>query len=601
MADADAGADRVRTVRQGWGRLAIGLAQGLALYLLFRALEDKRWPATQPALLAALGLVWAYAPLIVLSELGRVRRLTLIVWTASATLLLAAMAAHDIVREPLERYADDPRAIPRFSVWLFAAAAVFIGHGLVVAADLDRRRIAAFATYFDVAWTRGVQLALSVGFTGAFWLILFLGSALFGLINLDFFERLIREEWFAIPATFLVFAAAVHLTDVRAALVRGIRTVVLTLLAWLTPLLAVIAIGFLAALPFTGLEPLWETRSAAAILLGASGALIVLLNTAYQDGLAAPPRALRWAGLATAVVILPLTLIAAYAIGLRVGQYGWTPDRVVASAFAIAAGAHAIGYAVAAVRSRRGPWLKGLERTNIVSAVVVLALIVALFTPVADPARLSVSDQLGRLGRGATSADRFDYDFLRFDSARYGRETLSHLAKDGAGKDAATVKRLAAAAVVRKERDREARAPEGFTIEDRRRNITVYPSGATLPPDFLVRDPAGEAAYTVPCLMVKDQRCDAFVIDVNGDGASEVLVDGSGETSVFSKGPDGWGVVGYLQRSGCAGALEALKAGKARPTPSPWPDIQAGPVLLPFRARLQDCPASDSGSSIAKR
>ena len=48
---------------------------------------------------------------------------------------------------------------------LFAATALFIGHHLVLPADMERRWIAAFPTYFDTAWKAGVQLALSIGFT----------------------------------------------------------------------------------------------------------------------------------------------------------------------------------------------------------------------------------------------------------------------------------------------------------------------------------------------------------------------------------------------------------------------------------------------------
>ena len=48
--------------------------------------------------------------------------------------------------------------------------------------------------------------------------------------------------------------------------------------------MAALAIGFLASLVFTGLEPLWRTRSAAALLLVSAAALVVLINTAYREG-----------------------------------------------------------------------------------------------------------------------------------------------------------------------------------------------------------------------------------------------------------------------------------------------------------------------------
>jgi hypothetical protein len=91
-----------------------------------------------------------------------------------------------------------------------------------------------------------------------------LGVGLFKLIGLHFLEHLIDKRWFDFPFTTLAFALAIHVTDIQVGLVRGIRTVALTLLSVLLPLMALIAVGFLVALPFTGLQPLWATKSAAA-------------------------------------------------------------------------------------------------------------------------------------------------------------------------------------------------------------------------------------------------------------------------------------------------------------------------------------------------
>jgi hypothetical protein len=283
-----------------------------------------------------------------------------------------------------------PRAIDGLGpqTFLAIAALVFIGHHLVQPADMERRRIARYPTYFDVTWKHGVQAVLSLGFTGAFWLLLFLASALFKLIGVDAIEKLIQHEWFAFPATAVMFAAAVQLTDVRANLVRGVRTVALTLLAWLLPLMALIAAAFLLTLPFTGLEPLWKTKSATAILLVADAFLILLANAAYQDGTEKTAVVLKWAARLAGVLLVPITVLAAYGLSLRIGQYGLSPDRIIAVACVLVAAGYAIGYAVAAVRP--GAWMKTLEATNIAMAFVVIAVLLALCTPVADPRRLSV-------------------------------------------------------------------------------------------------------------------------------------------------------------------------------------------------------------------
>ena len=82
---------------------------------------------------------------------------------------------------------------------------------------------------------------LSALFVGVFWGVLWLGAALFNLIGIDAIEKLIEHRWFWIPATTLSLSVAIHLTDVRAGLVRGTRTLVLVLLSWLLPLMTITA------------------------------------------------------------------------------------------------------------------------------------------------------------------------------------------------------------------------------------------------------------------------------------------------------------------------------------------------------------------------
>ena len=94
---------------------------------------------------------------------------------------------------------------------------------------------------------------------------------------------------------------------------------------------------------------------------------------------------------------------------------------------------YAAGYLFAALRA---PLLmKGLERTNVLVACVIVVAVLSLFSPLADPARISVADQLSRLQSGAVPPERFDFAFLRFDSGRYGRMALERLAAatDGPG------------------------------------------------------------------------------------------------------------------------------------------------------------------------
>jgi hypothetical protein len=443
MDATNAKTDVVRTGRAaGLTRLAIGLAQGILLFLLQRADESKAWPATQPLLYAPLLICALMVPLIPLAALSAMRRMSLIVWSLVATVLTAILAVHAAWTgaEPA-RLGAGPLSPP---IFIAAAALLFIAHHLVQPAEAVRRPVAPYADYFDLAWTNAVRLVLSLAFTGAFWLLLFLAGALFKLIGVEAIQKLIGETAFAFPATGLMFAAAVHmavqLTEARAGLVRGVRTVGLILLAWLSPLMVVIAAGFLATLPFTGLAPLWGTKAATALLLSAAAALVALINAAYQDGVEPPHLVPRLAARIASLLLIPIVVLAAYALWLRIGQYGLTPDRVFAAAYLVVAAGFTVGYAVAALRP--GAWMKTLEPTNLIMAAVSVLLLIALFTPIADPARLSVGSQVKRLETGKVAPEKFDFQFLRFEGGVYGRRR--------AGSPEGQTQR----------RDRQARAPK---------------------------------------------------------------------------------------------------------------------------------------------
>lgn len=530
-------------------RLVTGLAQGLLFYALHQAEESKVWPATQRELFGALLLAVAFAPFVVLAGVSALRGRTLAVWTGVAGLVAAGLGAYGVWSgDPAAKGVDGLGPQAFFGV----AALVFIGHHLVHPADLERRPIARYPTYFDVTWKHGVQGALSLGFTGAFWLLLFLAAALFKLIGVDAIDKLIKQEAFAFPATTVMFAAAVQLTDVRADLVRGVRTVALALLAWLLPLMALIAAGFLLTLPFTGLEPLWKTRSATAILLTADAFLILLANAAYQDGTEKTAVVLKWAARLAGLLLVPITVLAAYGLSLRIGQYGLSPDRIIAAACVLVAAGYALGYAVAAVRP--GAWMKALEVTNIAMAFGVIAVLLALCTPLADPRRLSVEDQVARLEKGKVKADQFDYEFLRFDAGRAGRDALERL-KASPNADVAKRAVVAVALTTRTYR------PDGSEAPAREPQIVFHPKGARPPEGLLTATTAGPRFGG--CLS-GGGVCDARLLDVTGDGQPEVLMSSGWEIEVFGAGEGGrWRKLGGFQPP-CSGfdSRGAIRDGK---------------------------------------
>ncbi len=579
-------------------RLGIGLLQGLGLYWLHRSADNDQitWPATNPLVFGPLLLVVAFLPLVLLAGVGRLRPVTLAIWTLVAGVALALLGLHDIARQSVDTLRHSP--FLSAPVVLFSATALFISHHLVAPADRERRRIAGFPAYFDTTWKAGVQLAMSIGFTGAFWVLLHLGAALFKVIGLPFLEDLLRKDWFWIPVTFVVFAVAVHLTDVRDGLIRGVRTVALMLLSWLLLVMTVLAAGFLAALPFTGLDGLWETGSATSLVLAAAAALIILINTAYQDGRPdnLPPLVLRIAVRVAAVLITPLIVIAVWGLSLRVGQYGLTPDRIIAAACALVGAAYAVGYGWAALSPfwRKGDWMRPLERTNVWTAILTVAVILPLFSPLLDPARLSVTDQIARLQRGAVTPDKFDYRFLRFESGKAGQAALDRLARS-TNPDIAARARTAKA--VQNRYDFERITPDGprprtgTSAADIR--IHANPAGAALPATFTQQ--YGRLREILSGCH-EGSVCEAHILDLDRDGALEVLVADEASVSVFKLEADGrWFEWAEYTPPMCADESKdvrrAFAAGRFETAPPVFPDLVVDGVRLRHVEGEPECPA----------
>lgn len=504
-------------------RLVVGLIQGLGLYLLYRAYDAQSWPATDGLIFAPLLLVLLYVPLILSFALGGMRLGTAIVWTVVAACVLAGLAWYDIWSAWPEDWGFQngvagwqPHVIPSAGLFFFGGAWLFIAHALIAGGDIDRRFMARYTTHFDVAWKLGVQLALSAAFVGAFWLLLWLGAGLFNLIKLDFFEKLIEHRWFSIPATALATAAAIHLTDVRAGLVRGTRTLVLVLLSWLLPLITLIVAGFLIGLIFTGLDPLWHIGHASALLLVAAATLIILINATHQDGEPnhVPPRLLKISGSVAALALVPLVALAGYALWLRVGQHGWTVPRIATAACVLVAAAYALGYVMAAAPSES--WMKRIETWNFWVALLILAVLGALFTPIASPARIAVASQMARLESAKVKAVKFDYPYLRWSGGRYGREALQQLAQN----KNADISTAAKDALNSTDRYMIAPASPASVAAD----IHVYPQGRSLPKSFLNQVWDHSDYSTPPCLRLVREECDAVFLDIDGDGHDEIMV-----------------------------------------------------------------------------
>lgn len=539
-------------------RAALGLAQGVALWFLISAARTHGWPATAPYLFAPVLAITLAAPVAAMMTLSSLRPATLSAWLGAVVLFVGLVGLHEALRFPMSPTGPTLPGV-RMSVGTAVAAALFIAQALAVAGDDARKLIAPYPAYFDVAWKQELQLLLSVVFVGLLWGVLWLGAALFDLVEIKFLRELITRPAFALPASTLAFACALHVTDVQVRMVQGARNLLHILLSWLLPLAVVLIVGFLAALPLTGLAPLWRTSHGSEIVLTAAAVLIVLINAVYRDGGdAAPPALLRWGASLAALALPVLVAISAYGLALRVAQRGWTETRIVAMTCVVVGACYAAGYAWAAIAGR--PWLRRLEITNIATAFVILIAIATLAT-VADPARLAVADQVARLEAGRVSPDKFDFKYLRFDAGRYGLAALDNL-KTAAGANADAIRKQVEVTSALTSRY-AAQPPSEVQLSA----MPVYPAGKKLPDDFLqqISKPSSDNSRSW-CLTNAKANCEAFITADAGGGEIIILAGQKDWENAWAFARDAsaiWQPLGTVNNAiHCPSVRQALRAGQ---------------------------------------
>lgn len=454
---------------------AVGAIQGFAIWLLV-----DQWPETGrgSALFVALlsfvavqGLVFHFA----WSGQERARLVSL----ASAVALVYALVAYWVgaqlpaVGEGTIARGDTLRAV----TWINTTGITLyiLGPFLQIYQRIGRFRF-PYPDLFVHAWSNFHIALVGLLFLGVLWAVLMLWAALFRLIDIDFFGELFTDDLFASIVSGGAIGFGLSLGREREKLVATLRTITLSVFRALLPLTALVALMFLAAVPFTGLEPLWETNRASYILLSWVLLTVLFLNAVYQDGSEGRPfiAPLRWMVEAALVAMVVFSGLALYGLGLRVGQYGLTPNRVYGLVATVILGLHAVGYAVAVAR-RRGPWLNLVQHVNLALAPVVVVLGLLLHTPVLDPLNWSARNQYQRLVNGDVSPAEFDFAYLRFRLGRAGARQLDRLDGLTDHPDAAAIRQAVARAREFPSYGQLGQPP--LRLED----IDLYPAGSPWP------------------------------------------------------------------------------------------------------------------------
>ena len=511
--DEPASGDDAGWPLRSWGLALLGALVGLAIYHIVNEGSRYQWTedATRLALasfLSTAGIAFAFVV-----ERGCIR--------GSA---IFAIVAGLVVASVLYWSSD----FKSWEPWRLVSALLTIA----IAAPLfqgwrdggSRKWHIPYVETHNRAWTNVCLWFATWAFVGAVFLLAWLLAALFNLIGIDALEELLKKNWFGMMLAGAAFGGACGLLRDHERVVRLLQRVIMIVLSVLAPVLAIGLVLFLIALPLTGLEALWETtKSTTPILLSCVIGALILANAVIGDKPEdeAKLRPMRWSAVALGVVILPLGIIAAISTGLRIQQYGLTPERLWAVTFTAIACAYGLAYLVSLARGREAGWTGFVRPANMRLAVGLCALAFLLSTPLISFGALSTHNQIARLESGKTPAIAFDYAALRFDFGPAGKKALEKLAKYG------KTKAIRTAATNMLKSDSRYAASETQRQTDVENIIVLYPKNASLPADLLKRlteyDGCGSE---VPCNVIYDAEAGETLIVKRYDVRIIKLADG---------------------------------------------------------------------------
>ena len=418
--------------------LALSLAQGLMLLGLWRALEAGVWPSQTPTLNYALftfALSWPTLLLFIL-EAGNIRRAFALASVASGLLVLCGLYV-GWQASPIDAFPVESLVAVAIATWLVAGfkALMFVGP-LASGAPLD------YGTLFRRSWRNFLVAGLAAAQTLAIRLLLWLWAALFDVIGIEFFTDLFSKDWFLFPVLAVAFGFGVLVFRNLTGTIDGITALLEGLMRLLLPLVLAVVAAFLAALPFTGLAPLWGTGNGTALLMALNALALFFVNAAYQTGEKSPYPPTIHSAIAIGTAILPIiSALALYGLYLRIDQYGWTVERSWALTIALLFALFSGGYAFGVVRYWRD-WMVVLRHVNFGAAALIGVLMLLVNSPLLDFRKISTASQFGRATAGEAAWAEFDFGYVRDHLARPGHTAMRALHEASKGQDAALTARL---------------------------------------------------------------------------------------------------------------------------------------------------------------
>jgi hypothetical protein len=240
------------------------------------------------------------------------------------------------------------------------------------------------------------------------------------------------------------------------------------------------------------------------------------------------------------------------------------------------------------------PWtgrpLPLLEKANFLTAYVSLALVLALFTVAADPARLMVADQTARLRSGTTPIETFDFAALKFDGAKWGLAALQELATTQDIANASAVNEKAGKALAQS--SPYFAVAQAISSAELPALILVGPPGHDVPAelsDAIIK--ASDPVTRTFCLRTKSS-CVLRFLTLGGDHTESALFVALGSGRLFVQdGSGGWTPAAKLMiHMNCRRTMQAFAEDDIAVEQHPWPDLVVAGQRLSFIPDSFSCP-----------
>lgn len=378
-----------------------GAVGGAALWAVFQA-GEREWIGHYPAFVL-FGLVGTgFAALLAMAgPLGLLRATPR---AAGLALVVAGLIGLTALRYAT---ADELFNSPMPALALLTVASLPVPF-LIAAAQGSWRNYPAL---FLEAWSIVLRGAAAGAFTGLVWLVIYLSDEVLRIVGIEVIGRLLEHDLAILMLSGAIFGLGMAVIHDLADLLSPY--VVLRMFRLFLPVVLAVMAVFLIALPFRGLDGLVSGLSPAGLLLTmvAGGIALVSIAVDQTDGEATQSPLLIRCTQGMALVLPVVAGLALYAIWLRVGEYGWSPERLFIVMVAAIGLIYGLVYAGSVLRG--AGWMERIRQGNIRMALGIVALAALWLTPVLNAERISARDQLARFDAGTTKVEAVDLYALR--------------------------------------------------------------------------------------------------------------------------------------------------------------------------------------------